>query len=187
MRTKDQRTRTRPRGILCALAVACGLHVSSGTVSASAIRRHHVHAASYTPEASLGPAWQRFLSGGPSLWAIAKPPRFPSHLVLATQNGVLVQTPFVSYLEWRRSLDPTRFDYYHPRIAGVLAQFLTTPATPLGSTPGSTPATPMTTQPQNTVPEPGTFAATLTLFGLGLWWRGRLRKLVSAPPGTARE
>src|SRR5262249_50627198 len=41
-------------------------------------------------------------------------------------NGILPNTPFVNYLLWRRSLNPARFDFYHPRLGPLLAldQFL---------------------------------------------------------------
>ncbi len=196
MATKDQQTRRLPakgRALAHAAALACGLYLLGGSADASAIRRHQIHAAAaFSNEASLGPAWQKFLSGGPTLWAFEKPPRFPSNLLLTTDNGVVVATPFVDYLEWRRSLNPARFDHYHPRIANALAQFLTPPTpittltatptaasptgTPRSATQGDTTTMPQTTQFQNTVPEPGAFAATFTLFGLGLWWRARLRR-----------
>ena len=35
-------------------------------------------------------------------------------------NGLLPNTPFINYLRWRRSLDPARFDHYHPQWASAL-------------------------------------------------------------------
>ena len=35
-------------------------------------------------------------------------------------NGLLPNTPFINYLRWRRSLDPARFDHYHPQWAQQL-------------------------------------------------------------------
>lgn len=37
-------------------------------------------------------------------------------------NGLLPDTPFNRYLHWRRSLNPTRFDFYHPRLGPILAE-----------------------------------------------------------------
>lgn len=35
-------------------------------------------------------------------------------------NGLLPNTPFINYLRWRRSLNPARFDHYHPQWASAL-------------------------------------------------------------------
>jgi hypothetical protein len=35
-------------------------------------------------------------------------------------NGLLPTTPYDNYLRWRRSLDPPRFDHFHPRIGHLL-------------------------------------------------------------------
>jgi hypothetical protein len=124
-----------------------------------------------TPEV-LGPAWARFLAGGPTLWALVTPPRLPSGLELQYQNGALVETPFVDYLYWRRSLNPARFDHYHPNIGPALGQ-LTPPTTAVpGSTTTGTP--PINPQPQNGVPEPASLPLALSLVGAGLWWRRRI-------------
>ncbi|GAC1347143.1 MAG: hypothetical protein NVSMB14_09950 [Isosphaeraceae bacterium] len=40
-------------------------------------------------------------------------PRYPV-------NGLLPNTPFINYLRWRRSLNPARFDHYHPQWASAL-------------------------------------------------------------------
>jgi hypothetical protein len=183
MQMKVERRNARRMGVLHAVTLLGVLHVMGGTADASPIHRHKVHAAqAFATEASLGRAWRQFLSGGPSLWAVEKPPKFPSHLVLATSNGILIQTPFVAYLEWRRSLAPVRFDFYHPRVGAELAQLLspTSAGAPTITTQGGGSTPPAVVQPQNSVPEPGTFAATLTLFASGLWWRGRLRRTIES-------
>ncbi|HWE40375.1 MAG TPA: PEP-CTERM sorting domain-containing protein [Isosphaeraceae bacterium] len=36
-------------------------------------------------------------------------------------NGLLPETPYINYLRWRRSLNPPRFDHYHPQIGHLLA------------------------------------------------------------------
>ena len=61
-----------------------------------------------------------------------------------------IANPMIEYLEWRRSLDPTRFTYYHPNLSPALAQLLSSP-----SLPASIP--PPTYTP---VPEPTTTTAT---------------------------
>jgi hypothetical protein len=123
---------------------------------------------------SLGPAWEQFLLGGEALWAVTSPPAFPSGLVLPTSGGKLIDTPFVDYLEWRRSLDPSRFDLNHPNIASELAQFVPPAVSvPAGDTTGGGTTHPFKPTPQN-LPEPGTFWIAVTLIGAGLATRVRI-------------
>ncbi len=37
-------------------------------------------------------------------------------------NGLLPNTPLYNYLEYRRNLNPARFDYYHPVLGPILAE-----------------------------------------------------------------
>lgn len=140
---------------------------------ASGIRGHHLIVAKHAQ--SLGPAWGGFLSGGQSVWETAKAPRFPSGLALPSHLGRLVDTPFVDYLSWRRSLDPARFDHYHPNVGPELA-LMTTPvrATPAATTMGGVPKHPFRPTPQN-LPEPGSLGIAFVLLGAGLAVRNRVR------------
>src|SRR5690242_17781632 len=88
---------------LTACLIGLFLALGPGRASAGPIRAHRLaHPARSSPLTVFGPAWARFLAGGPALWAVEHAPRFPAHLRLATQNGLLVATPFVEYLTWRR-------------------------------------------------------------------------------------
>ena len=69
---------------------------------------------------------------------------------------------FVQYLEWRRDLDPARFDRWHPIEGPILARV--TPST-------ATPDPVINPQPQTippAVPEPGSLTLSLALVGAGL-------------------
>jgi hypothetical protein len=46
----------------------------------------------------------------------------PTGIHLHLVNGVLPDTPLVEYLTWRRSLDPTRFDHWHPNVGPLIAE-----------------------------------------------------------------
>ena len=164
----DGRWRVARTGVSTGLTF-CALGLLAGPAVASPIRSHHLIVVNNAQ--SLGPAWARFLAGGVSLWEIARPPRFPSGLVLPTNSkGTLVDTPFVEYLHWRRSLDPARFDLVHPNIATELGQFV--PPTAGGtSTGGGT--KPFNPAPQN-LPEPATLPIAIVLGGAGLAWRRRI-------------
>ncbi|HEV3122529.1 MAG TPA: hypothetical protein VGY53_11530, partial [Isosphaeraceae bacterium] len=48
--------------------------------------------------------------------------KIPSGIHLHLVNGLLPDTPLVEYLRWRRSLNPARFDFYHPNVGPMLAQ-----------------------------------------------------------------
>jgi hypothetical protein len=135
---------------------------------------------------SLGPVWAQFLSFGPTFWAHHHAPPIPSGLILPTQNGLLVETPFVEYLSWRRSLAPARFDYYHPIIGPELG--LLKPPTPTStSTSTSTPTPSGTTRGgggkpvnpvlQSTVPEPGSILIAVVMVGSAFGWGLRKRWL----------
>lgn len=128
-----------------------------------------------------GTPWSRFLSGGPALWAEARPPRIPSGLHLLTHNGQLVATPFVEYLSWRRSLSPARFDHYHRVVGPELGMLLPPPTVPTstpiagGISQGGPPA--LNPQPENGAPEPGALTMAFTLIAAGLWYRRRVGRL----------
>lgn len=150
-----------------------GIGLVTGSATASPIRRHRIIVVRNVD--SLGSAWAHFLEGGPTRWAAVQSPRFPSGLLLPTTNGQLIDTPFVDYLDWRRSLNPRRFDHYHPFIGPALGNLipptnLTTPIPPPSSIssagePSVNPA------PQIGTPEPGSLAMSLTLIGAGILWR----------------
>lgn len=137
--------------------------------------RSHAFAGPVRTELTLGPAWSRFLAGGPARWAVTRPPRFPSGLSLLTRNGQIVDTPFVDYLIWRRNLNPVRFDRYHPFIGPALGQLLPPPSPPKPPTavPGQIdpPITPP--RPQVGTPEPGTISIAVILAGIALAYRKR--------------
>lgn len=101
--------------------------------------------------------------------------RIPSQLrKLQTDNGLLHESAFVSYLRWRRGLNPARFDRYHPYVAQafltdkqVRTSILTPPKVvyPTSDTPKVTPI-PQSTEPPK-VPEPATWLMALGLLALG--------------------
>jgi len=141
---------------------------------AGAIRSHALPGPVRT-ELTLGPAWSRFLAGGPGLWAVARPPRFPSGLSLLTRNGQIVDTPFVDYLVWRRNLNPARFDRYHPFIGPALGRLLPPPSPPKNPNPAPGQIDPPITPPRPQVgtPEPGTISIAVVLTGIAWAYRRR--------------
>jgi hypothetical protein len=173
--------------------VAATLLALSHGLPARAGRIHSNHLHGVRTEASLGPRWARFLAGGPALWSVVRSPKIPSGLVLAMQNGELVETPFVEYLLWRRSLNPARFDHYHPFVGPELGMLIpppTTPVTPPGGTTSGGPP-PVNPQPENGVPEPtGLFAfATLAAWAAVIWRRRPSEEAsqpAQAPPSDGR-
>ena len=164
-----------PRSLVAALAV---IAFFQGTPSeASPIRNRSLHVKEvHASTVSSGLNWQEYLNGGVSMWSAAKPPRIPSGIRLASVNGRLVETQFVDYLLWRRSLDPIRFDAHHPNISGPLAQILVPPATPI-EPPASIPP-----QGQVVVPEPKPLWMAIIFSGIGfvLVHRLKRRKTVAA-------
>ncbi|MFO0908608.1 MAG: hypothetical protein U0794_09635 [Isosphaeraceae bacterium] len=166
-----------PIGLGLALLVGFGTP-TTGRVEAATIQANRLVPA--TP-ANLGPRWNRFLAGGPSLWSRVAAPPFRSYLVLPRVNGQLIETPFVDYLLWRRSFNPTRFDFYHPNVARQFAAAIAptvnpTPSINATSTPSTTPPS-FNPQPQTVVPEPDTLWIGMILVAGALGWRWRLRMI----------
>src|SRR5258708_38258805 len=77
--------------------------------------------------------WTSFLEGGKAEWTTTSPPpitlRIKEEMVEALASASPTSTLFVQYLEWRRDLDPARFDHWHPEMGPVLQTLATTPAT----------------------------------------------------------
>ena len=94
-------------------------------------------------------AWTNFLADGTETWSKTHAPPFTPAIestiwqVLKTDTVTeSISNPMIEYLEWRRSLDPTRFTSYHPNLSPALAQLLSAPSLPAGvPPPTSTPAT----------------------------------------------
>lgn len=137
---------------------------------------------------------QAYLRAGPSVWSSVPAPRFPAGMRLRrVADGLLEETPLVQYLRWRRDLNPTRFDRYHPRVGPLIARDSvlragrltprppTEPLVPTG--PGNpTQTTTRTTNPRTQgtlppqIPEPSTLLVAMTLVGAtALWRRARIR------------
>jgi hypothetical protein len=119
----------------------------------------------------------------------------PKGVHIEAVNGLLPQSPLVSYLEWRRSLDPSRFDRYHPRIGALIAQDLTVraDALPAPTVPtllppvlvrdqGNPPPPVLIPAPQTVpTPEPSTAVVLACLLGTAATarrWRRRARRPV---------
>lgn len=98
-------------------------------------------------------------------------------------DGRLPDWAFVDYLRWRRSLNPARFDFYHPRIGLVLRN--EPPVVPIQ--PDEPPVRPQTQRPPAPpqVPEPSSALVVVGLFGAS-WWACR-RGQHQGPVGAANR
>jgi hypothetical protein len=141
------------------------------------------------------PSWSQYLIGGPSVWSsVAHPaltPTIEAEMWKSIRNDPPpVTSAVVQFFIYKQSLDPARFDHYHPRVAvaigkieAELAKTATTPATST-STSTSTPPTDQAQQitPPGTsgsssdvaaVPEPATILLTIGMAAYAVWWRRR--------------
>jgi hypothetical protein len=132
--------------------------------------------------------WSGYLAGGPSVWRKVPHPLVTQavrdeiwHALKTDPGGT---APMVKFLLWKQSIDPARFDYYHPslvrplaRIAAsipatstptVAAQVLTAPTSTPNTSTTSSPSIPPTEgqtigSPAQSVPEPGTLMIAISL------------------------
>ncbi len=135
-----------------------GLTILVASTSATAATHHPVGTRASLAVAGLLPATEamdrqrlnyasdpsRFLHNHPSLGrAIAQDMqlRLTGELHIQAVNGMLPSTPYLNYVRWRHSLNPSRFDHYHPgwgpaierdaAIRSSMAQTLTPTPTPV--------------------------------------------------------
>ena len=80
----------------------------------------------------------------------------------------------VQFFLYRQSVDPARFDHYHPKVAVAIDKIKAEEAT---LTPATTTTTSPTDQAQElnptAVPEPATLFLTIGMAGYAFWWRRR--------------
>jgi PEP-CTERM motif len=154
-------------------------------------------------EAHTFEAWTKFLAEGTPTWSTTHAPAFTPAIkstiwqVLKTDTEAQsIANPMIDYLEWRRSLDPTRFTHFHPNLSPALAQLLSSPSLPSNVPPPtftpvpetatapqvlSSPATPAGAQTvaPPPVPEPSSLLLAVAMTGWGIWWRRRIAQRAS--------
>jgi hypothetical protein len=175
--------------------VLAGSVVLSGFRANAAPIRHEPLA---SPEAKVFSEWSRYLEASPSVWKrVLHPPVTPairSSIWESVKTDPGGADPMVHYLLWKQSLDPTRFAYYHPKLAPALEKILkATPTAPIApqelnppstSTSSETSSTPSTTtaeqglNPPAATPEPSTLLLALSMAGWSVW---RARRGKSQP------
>lgn len=171
-----------------ALLCAC-LALSMADAQAAPLRSFGaMRASTYALEASaVGPSlpavWNQFLSTGPEVWATSRSPAFTIPVqraiwqILSGDPAAIASNPMIDYLVWRRDLNPSRFDRYHPHLGSQLAQLVTPPLDPPTSVPivpdvkpPITPLAPLETLPPS-VPEPSGLVLITLVSAWGLWRR----------------
>jgi hypothetical protein len=152
MRTGRMREGRRILRIVVVLAAGAA-GPTGRPVQAAPIKHHHVAEKGQTHRTG----WQKFLDGGAAHWSKADPPTIDLHIRVLMDKALhsphAATNRNVQYLEWRRSLNPARFDHWHPKM-GPMLQGLIPPAST------SHPSSGTVTQPQTIAP--GTVAATST-------------------------
>jgi PEP-CTERM motif len=174
----------KPRWI--AVFVLGALLAGSARVNAEPIKKKHDTASA---DDGLGKGWTNFLQGGPPEWATRPHPEYDFKVKEAIWNIIKTdpggENPMIAFLLWKQSLDPTRFDRYHPAIGPAIDK-LVAPQAPQTSTPSSTTTptpTPTSTSPPTesqqlgaaATPEPATWLMTLGMAGWA-FWRSRRRR-----------
>jgi hypothetical protein len=83
----------------------------------------------------------------------------------------------VQFFLWKQSLDPARFDHFHPKVAAAMSKIKSELATAATATAPSTSTSSPTDEAQTltppSVPEPATLYLTIGMAGYALWWRRR--------------
>lgn len=135
-----------------------------------------------TPIRSSLARWETFVEGGPRIWKARHAPPLVLSVREALQQAVMgpaaTENPFVQYLMWRRSLNPARFDHWHPFLGPRIHELV--PVVHHASRPSVSPheRPPLHPEPQviPPVPEPDTILIAMALIGSGVWWRKRFRR-----------
>jgi hypothetical protein len=181
----------RPRALrqFLAAAVLTGFAAATPALASPISGQDPLAMTSFEPKTALG--WPAFLAAGSTYWATHQPPFITPDVKSWINESVFAphaaSTPMVQYLLWRRSLDPDRFDEWHPQLGPELAHLppLTTPKVPqVNPKPTPTPAEPQIIPTPLPAPEPAGATLALSLLGGTAWCRLRSRR--HCRPGTAR-
>jgi hypothetical protein len=102
---------------------------------------------------------------------------------IQSEKGLLHESSFVAYLQWRRSLAPARFDFYHPGIGRAIITDHQVRQTvveappvvpiPINPAPGVISPPDDTVIPPVATPEPSSWVIAAVLLGTGIWARRR--------------
>jgi hypothetical protein len=154
----------RPRGVgrsfgLAIIVIAAELWCTTG-VFAAPIHRAHEHAVA---DPVSYRTWPEYVLGGPSVWSsIVHPPLTRGIEGLIWRRiwaNPTESNPYVQFFLFKQSIDPPRFNHYHPRLALTLGRIVA--ASDLAPSTATLPVTsiPAVVEPQQidsrTVPEPG--------------------------------
>jgi hypothetical protein len=124
--------------------------------------------------------WSEYLTGGPSVWStIAHPqvtPAVESAIWKAIRTDPGDTSPWLKFMLWKQSVDPTRFARFHPKVAVALDKLSAAPTTvsqawisPPSTPNNDTPSSPTQAQSITQIPEPGPWLLALSMAGWGLW------------------
>jgi PEP-CTERM motif len=158
--------RYRARARVRRWAWLCLLGLTTASASGSTIKSYAHHA----PRRGQSTA-EYFQEALQNHWRHIDIPASARHLK-ADANGLLPQTSFVAYLEWRHSLNPVRFDRFHPNIGPMIERDIII-RTALNTPPIIGPSITPLTGPQTlehpphypSVPEPSTAVIALVMIG----------------------
>jgi hypothetical protein len=147
-------------------------------VDAAAIHSNH-------EKALVNPAdyrtWSEYITGGPNVWSHVAHPALNQEIEAAMWKNIRSDPPpdtsaLVNYFLYKQSLDPARFDHYHPRLARALAKIEAQLVNPTTSPTTSTQPQTITPPSSSSVPEPSTVFLTLGMASYAIWWRRRARR-----------
>jgi hypothetical protein len=116
-----------------------------------------------TPAPADFRAWVAYLAGGPQEWATVQRPRLTTGIrelmFQQLQQDPSTSNVWVDYLLWKQSLNPTRFDHWHPSFVPGLSQVVNPQAKQALPTPpprepqvAGTPSPPVSIPPPVTTP-----------------------------------
>ncbi len=90
-------------------------------------------------------SWSRYLLAGPRAWSTVEHPSVTpavrSAIWVSVRTNPGPADPMVNFLLWKQSIDPTRFDRYHPHLAPALRRVaMSRTLTPAAITPAGPPS-----------------------------------------------
>ena len=155
-----------------------------GSTRAEAAAIHHAHKTPAVDPASYR-TWSEYLMGGPTVWSSVAHPALTPAIEASMWKAIKSDPPpdtnaVVQFFMYRQSLDPPRFDHYHPRIAEALSKIEAELATTRRRRRRRRRHRPRLRLPNKlneltpaAVPEPATLFLTIGMAGYALWWRRR--------------